>query len=165
MVFAAGLLLCHSIVRLYASAQVVAAGHKAWTSVEDNDGRELLKVASWIRANVPENQVVSANLDPLFYLYTGHQTVRGFAPDYYELFYKAEKAERRPAGTDADLRRELRTNHVDYLVITPDRDFLEIPFFRKSEEQLIQSFPSVFHRAYQGETTGYEIFAVDWEKL
>jgi len=161
---AAGLLLCHSVFRLYVSADQIAAGHKAWTS-EDNDPAELRNLTSWIQANVPQGKIVSANLDPLFYLYTGHKTVRGFAPKYYESLYKTGTAKQRPVGTADDLRRELRTNHVEYLVIMPDKDFLEIPFFQKLEKQLIRDRPSAFHRIYKGKLPGYEVIAVDWEKL
>src|SRR6185312_44091 len=45
------------------------------------------KQLNWIRENTPPDAVLLANLDPLFYLYTGRRAVRGFLANPYDLFY------------------------------------------------------------------------------
>ena len=44
---------------------------------------QMEKLFNYIRGNTPADAVLLADLDPVFYLNTGHTTVRGFVPDTY----------------------------------------------------------------------------------
>jgi hypothetical protein len=89
---------------------------------------EMRKLFTYIRANVPDDSILLANLDPLFYLNTGRKAVRGFAPDGYALFY----AQRQEGVTPDRLSAAIVENQVNYVVLTPDGDFAESPSFHRS---------------------------------
>jgi hypothetical protein len=101
------------------------------TSASDN-WRDMLNVFRYIRANTPQNSVVMANLDPLVFLNTGRRAVRGFAPDRFDLHY----APRQSAVTPDQLSTAIRDGQVDYVMLSPDRDFAESASFHKSIEAL-----------------------------
>lgn len=127
------------------AAAVVAALLSLWTdgtrlSITRQDGYfppggqvsdnwyEMRKLFTYIRANLPQDAILLANLDPLFFLNTGRKAVRGFAPDGYSLFY----AQRQEGVTPDQLSAAIVENQVNYVVLTPDRDFAESTSFHRS---------------------------------
>ena len=100
--------------------------------VGPDNWNEMQKLFGFIRGNTPANTILLANLDPAVYLNTGRQTVRGFTPNGYDLFYAA----RQSAVTPDQLAGAIIRSHVDYVVLTPDRDLPESPSFHKSVEAL-----------------------------
>ena len=95
---------------------------------EPDDWNEMSKLFTWIRQNTPANAVLASNLDPLFYLATGRDTVRGFVPNGYKTYYQP----RGEAVTAYELSESIRRYGINYVVLTPDRDFPESPAFHKS---------------------------------
>ena len=51
---------------------------------------ETSQQMEWIKTQTPTDAIVMANLDPVFYLFTGRKAVRGFQADPYRLFYMPE---------------------------------------------------------------------------
>jgi hypothetical protein len=88
----------------------------------------MRKLFTYIRANLPEDTILLANLDPLLFLNTGRKAVRGFAPDGYSLYY----AQRQEGVTPDQLSAAIVASQVNYIVLTPDRDFAESASFHRS---------------------------------
>lgn len=60
-----------------------------WTDLGEENWRDMLETAAWIRDHTDPSTVVVGNLDPLYYLLTGRTAVRGFEPNPYPLYYAA----------------------------------------------------------------------------
>ena len=75
----------------------------------------------FIRANTPPDTVLLANMDGAFFLNTGRKTVRGFAPNGFDLYYAA----RRSAVTPDELSKALSISRAAYLALTPDNGLAE----------------------------------------
>jgi hypothetical protein len=84
------------------------------------DWHQLERVFSYIRSNTPPDAVILANLDPMFYLNTGRPAIR---PSNSFL-------------TPDQVGKQILENGVDYVAITPDRDFPEAPAYRRAVEAL-----------------------------
>jgi len=90
----------------------------------DNWG-EMQKLFGYVRSGTPQSSVLLGDADSLLHLNTGRKAVRGFVPDDFGLFY-AMKA----AGVTPDqITNAIRRDQVDYVVVTPEREFAESPSF------------------------------------
>lgn len=89
---------------------------------------DMRTLFQFIRATTGADDVLLANLDSTFYLNTGRKTVRGFAPNYFDLYY----LKRQSAVTPDQLSRTIAEEHVTWLVLTPDRGLAESPSFHDS---------------------------------
>ena len=87
---------------------VLTLGAVASETPPPNDWHQMEKLFAFIRQNSPPEAVLLADLDPVFHLYTGRTTVHAFGP--------------------GSLERE----HVNYVVLTPDRDQPESASFHKA---------------------------------
>ncbi len=94
--------------------------------------RELEKMFGYIRTQTAPDAVVMANLDPMFYLYTGRKTTRGFVPEGYRLYYAPQNS----SVTPDRLRRDMSENGVSYVALTPDTGFAASTAYRRSVEAL-----------------------------
>ncbi len=89
---------------------------------------EMRKLFAFIRANLPNDSILLANLDPVFYLNTGRKAVHGFTPDGYSLYY----AQRQEGVTPDRLSAAIAESQVNYVVLTPDADFAVSASFHRS---------------------------------
>lgn len=120
-------------------AQVVAVamiGPGLWFGVaqlrKPTGWAEMTKLFGNVRAKTAPASVLMADLDPVIYLNTGRRTVRGFAPDGYRSYY----APPRPLVTPDQLQGSVLRDHVDYVVLTPDRDIPESASYRSAVQAL-----------------------------
>ncbi len=155
------LLLGHSVAVFYSARGRVAHGRKAWASRGDQDSEELFRMARWIEKNTDTKAILSANIDPFFYLYTGRQGIRSFNPDFYEMFYSPRAADRKPIGTPAHFCEELRVHNADYIVLTADKDYMEAPYLHSMVHRIASEEPSYLRLVYQGKTDDYQIYSVN----
>jgi hypothetical protein len=134
MVVAAVLIL--SAVTLFSTVrrlpETVRNGQFPSSPQPPSDWSELEKMFAWVRANTPQDAIVMANLDPLWYLETGRKAVRGFVPDNLRTFYTPGATPIAASGMAAEL---LRT-HAGWVAISPDRDFAEAPAYHRAVEAL-----------------------------
>jgi hypothetical protein len=100
-------------VRVYPA---VTRGAVAPETGAPDDWREMQRLFVYIRGNTPEDAVLLADLDPVFYLYTGRTTVRGFTS----------------VATPDQLVTAIRRDHVSYVVLTPDADLPESASFHRA---------------------------------
>ena len=63
------------------------SGAFPFAAAANDNWYDLENLFRYIRANVPADSIIAADLDPLIYLNTGRKTIRGFAPDGFGLFY------------------------------------------------------------------------------
>lgn len=97
-----------------------------------DDWHEMQKLFVWIRANTASTSVLVGNLDPVLYLNTGRRAIRGFAPDAFGLLYALKQQGITPDQVSGAILRE----QADYVVLMPDRGFVEAPSFHSSVEAL-----------------------------
>lgn len=76
----------------------------------------------WLRRNTPADAVLSANLDPMFYLYTGRKAVRGFNADPFQLVYEQTQY---PLGMPDRMKGGFKELAVSHWVISPCTSFME----------------------------------------
>lgn len=86
---------------------------------------QMMRLCDYLRSETPPESIVLANLDPVIFLNTHRRAVRGFSPNGYDLFYSST---RRPVQA-LELLRSIETSKVNYVVLSPDRDFAEAPGF------------------------------------
>jgi Dolichyl-phosphate-mannose-protein mannosyltransferase len=122
-----------------------------------NDTRQQL---DWIRDKTPADAVVLANLDPVFYLYTGRKGVRGFQADPYGLFYIPE-AGGHPLGTLPDFRRTVVGDRVTYIVRAANNAFTEAPFLDRLILDLAASEPDKIRLVMQGRDARFQIYHIE----
>ena len=115
---------------------------------------------NWIRSQTPADSIVLANLDPVFYLYTGHKAVRGFQADPYRLFYMRERGSH-PLGTLAALRASIRKERVTYIVRAPNKIFAEAPYLDELILELVRSEPDAIKLVAQGADPRFQIYEIE----
>jgi hypothetical protein len=97
-----------------------------------DDWNRMRLLFGFIRANTAPDSILLANMDGAFFLNTGRKTVRGFAPNGFNMFYAA-----RPSAVTPDrLLNAISTSRVSYIVLTPDRGLAESASFHSSVEAL-----------------------------
>ena len=129
VVISALLPLWADAIRIPASRE---AGYFEYSGNTGENWGEMQKLFAGIRANTPPDAVLLANLDPVFYLYTGRKAVRGFSPNGYQVFY----APKQTLVTPDELLDSIRNQGVSYVVVSPDRDYAEAPLFHKTVDAL-----------------------------
>lgn len=122
-----------------------------------DDWRELMRLTSWLRKNTRPDAVLMGNLDPLFYLYTGRRSVRGFVPEPYRLHYDGGD---RPLGTPAAMLQTIDRVRAEYLVCTPNLAFREAGPLARLTDELIGSRPGRFRLVYQSPDARYRVYRI-----
>jgi hypothetical protein len=128
---------------------------------EELEGREVLEGTAWVAQNTPPDAVIAANLDPIYWLYSGRQAIRAFAADPYDLFY-APGAPAGALGDEFTLRDLLLEHDVSYIVLEDLALFQERKPLRTQLEQFDRRWPNVLHEAWQSATGRVTIYSVDW---
>jgi hypothetical protein len=111
------------------SATVRQARERGITSPlrETTTWNETAYLLTWLSKETPTDAVISGNLDPMYYLFTGRKAVRAFAADPLLLYYNLGQQSENPLGTLDDFRNRLVAVKADYLVVTPAANFAEVP--------------------------------------
>lgn len=134
--FLAGLLIAGLLIPLWSDfgrlPATLRTGDFPSSDRAPNDWARMRLLFDYLKSQTPPDTVVMANLDPVFYLNTDRKAVRGFFPDGYQLYYAPSNSVITPDG----LAREIRNNAVNYVALTPDRDFAESPAFHNAVEAL-----------------------------
>jgi hypothetical protein len=132
----AALVLIAAVIPLWADATRIfparASGSFSIEGASADNWNEMRRMFGFIRANTTPDSVLLANLDGAFFLNTGRNTVRGFAPNGYDLFYAA----RQSGATPDQLSNAIASERVNYVVLTPDLGLPESASFHKSVEAL-----------------------------
>jgi hypothetical protein len=130
------LVLISAVLPLWADVTRVlpsrANGYFQLAGAVPDNWNDMRKLFEFIRTDTEPNSVLLANMDGSLFLGTGRKTVRGFAPNGFDLYYSPRLA----AATPDQLSKAIVQSHVKYVVVTPDRGLAESPSFHKSMEAL-----------------------------
>jgi multisubunit Na+/H+ antiporter MnhG subunit len=96
-----------------------------------DDWQPVSELSDYMRANTAPDAVLLANLDGAFFLSTGRQTVRGFVPSHFDLYYL-----QRPSISPDELSRAILREGVGWVIVTPDRGLAESSSFHVSVQAL-----------------------------
>jgi 4-amino-4-deoxy-L-arabinose transferase-like glycosyltransferase len=118
---------------------------------------DMMGLAKWLRENTRKDAVVSATLDPVFYLFTQRKAIRPLKADLYELPFEHDRESWH--GSVEDRRQDIIDNNINYIVITPVRSDVEKIRF-KILERLIVSKPEAFQIVREQSNKDYRVYAV-----
>ena len=128
-------------------------------NVAQDDWRETARMLAWLRGHTPADAVLMGNLDPVFYLYTGRKSVRGFLQDPFLLHYSTTK-DSLPLGSPDELLSAIERYGVTYLIRAPNAQFREGPHLSRLSDQLAARHPGSFRCVYRSADSRYRIYAV-----
>ena len=159
-------LIATSFATLFDTVTHAHARGSMWVRAESGeDWHRLSALLEWIRRETPPDAVLTGNLDPTYFLYTGRKAVRAFVADPYVLHYSANRMTPGPLGSVSDFRRRLLAAGVDYCVWSPAPGFRETPHFRRLLDQLSRDVPGSITIATGDVAAGYVVYRIDRTRL
>ena len=153
------------LATLDVAAHAQTAGTVSWHARYTEDWSRLSPLLEWVKHQTPSTAVVTGNLDPAYFLFSGRPAVRAFTPDSYALFYGAPGSTRAPLGSVEDFRRRLLQARVDYCIWSPAPGFSETPHLRRLLDGLVQAYPGSLRVVAGREDDGYAVYFVDRARL
>ena len=111
----------------------------------------------WIERNSSPDAVLTGNLDPVLYLYTGRKSVRGFVQNPYQLHYSTDE-HAQPLGPPRELLDTIRWYRANYLVCAPNASFREGPYLARLTADLLREHPDQFRLVYRSADSRYRIY-------
>ena len=164
-----GLVALVGLVGAWRTLEVVAKAHSvgtvSWQAANAENWHELLPLLEWVRRATPVTAVLTGNLDPAYFLFTGRPSVRAFVADAYALFYGPPGRDRAPLGTVDGFRRRLLQERVDYCIWSSAPGFSESPHFRRLLDGLAVAYPGSVTVVAGGEDAGSAVYFVDRSRL
>ena len=136
-----------------------------WRAESAEDWHRLSSLFDWIRRETPPDAVLTGNLDPTYFLYTGRKAVRAFNDEPYTLFYSANRIASEPLGSVREFRRRLLAVGADYCVWSPAQGFGQTPHFRRLLDEISREVPGSLTVATGDTATGYVVYRIDRAKL
>ncbi|MBM3814768.1 MAG: hypothetical protein FJW20_24345 [Acidimicrobiia bacterium] len=118
----------------------------------------------WIRAKTPPAAVVSSNLDPNYWLYSGRKAIRAFSIDPVKLYYRPDELEG-ALGLPQNLVDLLKRWRVDYLAVEQSKIFREIEPFMGQIRALRETHPAFLTVAFESDNKLVTIYKVNWPGL
>lgn len=137
-----------------------------WPAETDVDAwQETSRLLSWISEETPGDAVLTGNLDPMYYLFTGRKAVRAFDINPFLLYYNVAGAPANPLGTSEDFRKRLLGIQADYLIVTPGKGFPEAVHMRSLISQLSARFTGSLLPVAGSVNSGYVVFKINRDVL
>ncbi|MCZ2147535.1 MAG: glycosyltransferase family 39 protein [Bryobacterales bacterium] len=99
----------------------------------------LASLLDWTKKHTPPAAVLAGNLDPLYYLYTGHKSIRSFSADPYSLIYSRST---NPIGAPPQLLHNLQAAGASFWIRTPNSTFLEGTHLEQAQLTLSRIYPA-----------------------
>jgi hypothetical protein len=155
----AGLLICFVVIGdLARIPSTVSNGQFVFGYRPADNWGELTKVFSWLRNNTSRRSVLLANLDPALFLYTGRKSTRDFIPEARKLFYASGSPTDDSLGSLEDV---IRDTSADFLIVTPDEGFAEMPVLRRNLAHIKTENPSELTLVQRpGSDPNYRIYRI-----
>jgi hypothetical protein len=160
------------------SVFVLLAGTSVWTisretlrkgvasntpALDTLEWKEIMGLTKWIEQNTSRDAIVSADLDPVFYLYAQRKAIRPYRSDFYTVGYEPDRAN--GLGTVEQLREHILRNKIGYVVLTPDYGYIERIRLKLLVDRLISLKPDAFRIVDRRGNGEYLIYAVDSARL
>lgn len=152
--------MCLILSGLAASAGNASRGFAGYPWFDRHEAMpeaDWLAAMEWLRTNTDHDAVISGNLDPAYYLYSGRHAVRAFAANPWLLHY-AGSASIEALGTPPDLEALLARHRVDYLVMEHLNWFSEVPALEAQLAALLAANPSVLQLAHASPNEAVRIY-------
>jgi hypothetical protein len=162
---AALVLLGLSGIQLGAVAMQAREKGITWPVTEAEDWNQTARLLSWVSRETPADTVLTGNLDPAYYLFTGRKAVRAFAADPLLLYYNVRNRPENPLGTVDDFRNRLVAGKADYLIVTPAPGFGELPHLNRLIADLSHSRAGSLVPVAGSEDSGHLIYRIDRFRL
>jgi hypothetical protein len=128
------------------------------------DWSEMMGLAQWIRDNTPKDAIVSADLDPVFYLCAQRKAIRPFRTDFYAWLASTDVSNE-TIGSVEDLRSHILRNKIGYIVLTPAYGYIERTYLHELVDKLARSKPAAFQIVKKQNNPEYRVYAVDNAQL
>jgi hypothetical protein len=135
-----------------------------WPLTGAEDWHQTARLLAWVSRETPPGAVLTGNHDPMYYLFTGRKAIRAFDVDPVPLYYRIGRTSN-PLGTVDDFRRRLVATNADYLIITPTRDFAEVPYLAQLVAELSESRAGSLLPVAGSEDSGYVVYQIDRARL
>ena len=127
------------------------------------DWHRMSVLFEWIRQNTPSDAVLTGNLDPMYFLYTGRKAVLAFTADPYSLFYAADRRTPERLGSVSDFRRHLLATGADYCVWSPVPG--DPPNFGRLLDELSRAIPGSLTIVTADMAAPYVVYRIDRARL
>lgn len=121
----------------------------AWASFEET--------FRWVRANVPQRDVVATGLDTMLNLYTGHQAFRPWVHRPQALFYGARVPK---TGSPDEFLTIVKSHGARYLILFPMENFSEAEPLAELVSQVREQRPDALVPVYQGADPRFVVFRI-----
>jgi hypothetical protein len=116
-------------------------------------------VFHWIEQNLPADAVIAAVHDPMYYLYTGRRSIRGFVVNPLESYYAPRHSLASISSPD-EIVQILKGYHITHLILIPNMEPLMIKFV----PVLFQKYPGLLTPVYRAHEDVLFIFKVNFNQ-
>jgi hypothetical protein len=163
----AGRAIAIALLLLAWSQYLPVSWHAGWwnrdsmSRTEQLEGRDVMDGVAWVAQNTPAEAIIAANLDPIYWLYSGRRAIRAFAADPYELYY-APNAPADALGDEHTLRDLLLEHRVTHLVLEDLALFQESKPLRAQLDAFERRWPDVLAEAWQSQQGLITVYTVSW---
>ena len=115
-------------------------------------------------ARATTETVLAGNLDPMYSLYSGVNSIRPYSEDPY-LLYFSEEPGRKPLGDLAQFIYTLRSHRVSHLVVDRLKLFQESKYLNLLVDELRNAHPGSLTLQAQTADGHFRIYSIDWSLL
>jgi hypothetical protein len=134
-----------------------------FTEVED--WNETARLLAWVSQNTPKDTVLTGNLDPAYYMFTGRKAIRAFSADPLLLFYDLRGQPENPLGSVNDFQKRLVSTRSDYLIMTAATGFAEVPHLNALVSELSHKCPGSLAPVATNVVPAHVIYRIDRRRL
>jgi hypothetical protein len=119
--------------------------------------KDFEKVFTWIKDNTFPSDLLTSNLDPVVYLYTGRKSIIPYNLEAARWIYRNDEP---PLGSDEEIISHLTKIKSDYLVILPMNAESNREYFVNLVAHLAEVYPEKLKLVYKGEDSRFQIYKV-----
>jgi hypothetical protein len=113
----------------------------------------------WIRNNTDESTILATAYDPMYYLYTGRRSIQPALHKPATYFYPYGHAVP-DVGSPDEIRAELKSLGVGFLVIHPLNDYEEQSAYSRLWAGLIRSYRNRLELVFTSSDSKHRIYAL-----
>jgi hypothetical protein len=153
----------YQLLGIVASVRATGVTWPATDTAED--WNETSRLLEWVSRHTRRDAILTGNLDPAYFLFTGRKALRAFSPDSYLLYYNIRRHPENPLGTVASLRHRFLTMKADYLIMTPSEAFAEMPHLRALLAEIASACADCLTPVAGAESSGYVVYRINRDQL
>ncbi len=147
------------------SHEVRATGSPWPVAGYGDDWMKVSELHAWVLRETPADAVLTGNIDPAHYLFTGRKAVRAFSPDAFLLYYNVAGKLSNPLGTVEQFVQRLIRMEADYLIMTPGYGYAESPHLQALVGESLAKIPGGLQPVFGEPGVGYLVYRVNLDRL